>query len=37
LIQTEIKGLIDTGGLLAVLDRDDAWHDRCVEGRPSKH
>ena len=31
MIQTEIKGLIDTGGLLAVLDRDDAWHDRCVE------
>ena len=24
-------GLIDTGAILALLDRDDAWHDRCAE------
>ena len=24
-------GLIDTGALLALLDRDDAWHERCSE------
>ena len=24
-------GLIDTGALLALLDRDDEWHERCVE------
>jgi hypothetical protein len=23
------SGLLDTGGILALLDRDDAWHDRC--------
>lgn len=23
--------LIDTGAILAVLDRTDRWHDRCVE------
>lgn len=26
-----ISGLIDTGAILALLDRDDRWHDRCVE------
>lgn len=25
------RGLIDTGALLALLDRDDRWHPRCVE------
>jgi len=24
-------GLIDTGAIVAILDRDDAWHRRCVE------
>jgi hypothetical protein len=24
-------GLIDTGAILALLDRDDEWHARCVE------
>jgi predicted nucleic acid-binding protein len=23
-------GLIDTGAILALVDRDDAWHTRCV-------
>lgn len=23
-------GLLDTGGILALLDRDDEWHDRCL-------
>jgi hypothetical protein len=23
------SGLIDTGAILALLDRDDRWHDRC--------
>ncbi|MGH6689702.1 MAG: type II toxin-antitoxin system VapC family toxin [Gammaproteobacteria bacterium] len=26
-----ISGLIDTGAILALLDRDDRWHDACVE------
>ena len=25
------KGLIDTGAILALLDRDDRWHAPCVE------
>ncbi len=25
------KGLIDTGAILALLDRDDRWHQRCVQ------
>ena len=25
------KGLIDTGAILALLDADDSWHERCVE------
>jgi predicted nucleic acid-binding protein len=25
------NGLIDTGGILALLDRDDRWHRPCVE------
>ncbi len=27
----QVKGLIDTGALLAFLDSDDAWHGRCVK------
>jgi predicted nucleic acid-binding protein len=27
----QATGLIDTGALLALLDRDDAWHERCSE------
>jgi hypothetical protein len=25
------KGLIDTGAILALLDRKDRWHSRCVD------
>lgn len=25
------KGLVDTGAILALLDKDDRWHRRCVE------
>lgn len=27
----QVRGLIDTGAILALLDVDDSWHDRCVE------
>ena len=27
----QVKGLIDTGAILALLDADDRWHDRCRE------
>ena len=26
-----VNGLIDTGAILALLDRDDRWHEPCVE------
>ena len=26
-----VSGLIDTGAILALLDRDDRWHGPCVE------
>ena len=26
-----VNGLIDTGAILALLDRNDRWHDACVE------
>lgn len=25
------RGLVDTGAILALLDRDDRWHERCRE------
>lgn len=25
------RGLVDTGAILALVDADDRWHDRCVE------
>jgi predicted nucleic acid-binding protein len=25
------RGLIDTGAILAFLDQDDRWHERCVD------
>jgi predicted nucleic acid-binding protein len=28
------RGLIDTGAILAFLDRDDRWHQRCIEALP---
>ncbi len=27
----DAKGIIDTGAILALLDTDDAWHERCCE------
>ena len=27
----QARGLIDTGAILALLDADDRWHDRCRE------
>lgn len=29
------RGLIDTGAILAFLDRDDRWHQRCVDSLSS--
>ncbi len=29
------KGLVDTGAILALLDANDAWHQRCAEVFPS--
>lgn len=26
-----VSGLIDTGAIVALLDRDDRWHSRCAE------
>lgn len=30
-MKAQVRGLIDTGALLALLDADDNWHQRCVE------
>jgi uncharacterized protein len=27
----QVRGLIDTGAIWALLDADDHWHERCVE------
>lgn len=27
----QARGLIDTGAIVALLDADDLWHDRCRE------
>ncbi len=27
----QVRGLIDTGAILALLDADDSWHERCVD------
>lgn len=29
------SALVDTGAILAILDRDDRWHEACVEAFPS--
>ena len=30
-----VNAIIDTGAILALLDRDDRWHHACVEAFPS--
>lgn len=27
----QVRGLIDTGAILSLLDADDRWHQRCVD------
>lgn len=34
---TPVRGLIDTGALLALLDRDDRWHKPCVQAFARAH
>ncbi|HVF61385.1 MAG TPA: PIN domain-containing protein [Thermoanaerobaculia bacterium] len=31
------RGLVDTGALVALLDRDDRWHRRCAEAFSALH
>lgn len=30
-MREQVRGLIDTGAILALLDADDSWHRQCVE------